>query len=229
MPDISTINTVAVADIDKFQSITFADGQKVNNQDVSLVTDDHVLIDTYLDITTSDTAVCDVTITSGIDSTYDVYEIHYTNIHAETDDQSFMFQVDTGSLTNYNQPMVTTFWQSYHKEDDSDPGVGYSTGNDQSIGDQAFQKLAKDQGNEDDESASGILTLYSPSSTAVFTAFAAESNNSQGSSYTQSAFVSGYVKTLASSGLAPITRVRFKMGSGDIDAGTIKMYGLAKS
>jgi hypothetical protein len=37
MPDIDKINNVAVADIDKFQSTTFATGQKVNNQDVSLV------------------------------------------------------------------------------------------------------------------------------------------------------------------------------------------------
>ena len=45
MLDIDKINNVAVADISKLDSITFADGQKVNNQDVSLVTDARVLIE----------------------------------------------------------------------------------------------------------------------------------------------------------------------------------------
>ena len=44
MPDIAKINNVAVADISKLDSITFADGQKVNNQSVSLITEAHTLI-----------------------------------------------------------------------------------------------------------------------------------------------------------------------------------------
>ena len=55
MPDIDKINNVAVADISKLDSITFADGQKVNNQSVSLVTDNHVLIEEQVGFTNQST------------------------------------------------------------------------------------------------------------------------------------------------------------------------------
>ena len=55
MPDIDKINNVAVADISKLDSITFADGQKVNNQSVSLVTDNHVLIEEQVGYTNQST------------------------------------------------------------------------------------------------------------------------------------------------------------------------------
>ena len=72
MPDIEKINNVAVADISKLDSITFADGQKVNNQDVSLITDAHVLITTVTVPEDSSSPVAAIDFTSSIDSTYDV-------------------------------------------------------------------------------------------------------------------------------------------------------------
>ena len=183
------------------------------------------LISTPLNITTSDTAVSTVSITSGIDSTYPVYEFHYVNINPETAGVSFGFQVETGTDSDYDHPMTTTYFQASHDEADSyTPAFGYSTGNDQATagdGNGVFSKLCKEMGEGSDECASGILTLYDPSSTPYVKHFVNTSNNYQSSDYSMSAYTAGYINITAA-----ITRVQFKMSSGDIDAGTIKMFGV---
>ena len=176
------------------------------------------LIDTYLE--PADGAECFVIIDSGINDTYPVYEIHYVNIHPETDDTSFQFQVETTG-TSYAQPMTTTFFQGFHKEDGSDAGLAYSGGNDQANADEAFQKIAKDKGADNDQAISGILTLYDPSSTTFVKHFVSISHGSQNSDYAQSAYVAGYINVEAA-----ITKVKFMMSSGDIASGTIKMFGV---
>ena len=79
-------------------------------------------------------------------------------------------------------------------------------------------------GNGNDEAASGILTLYDPSNTTYVKQFNSTSNCYQGGNTSMQALVAGYINTTTA-----ITRVRFKMSSGNIDEGVIKMYGLAKS
>ena len=183
------------------------------------------LISTPLNITTSDTAVCDVTIISGIDNTYPVYEFHFVSINPETAGASFDFQVETGTASDYDHPMITTFFQAYVNEDGSGPTLAYSSGNDQATagdGNGVFSKLAKEMGEGSDEAASGILTLYDPSSTTYVKHFMSSSNQYQSNDATMSAYTAGYVDITAA-----ITRVKFKMSSGDIEAGTIKMFGVS--
>ena len=48
--------------------------------------------------------------TSGIDSTYNEYQFYYVNIHPETDDTHFQFQVETDG-TDYDHPMITTYFR----------------------------------------------------------------------------------------------------------------------
>jgi len=188
------------------------------------------LISTPLNITTSDTAVSTVSITSGIDSTYPVYEFHYVNIHPETDNTEFQFQVETGSDSDYDHPMTTTYFQAHNDESSGTPALAYSGGDDQETsgdGNGVFQNIAKEMGGgsgNDDEAASGILTLYDPSNTTYVKHFTSTSNCYQGGNTSMQALVAGYINTTTA-----ITRVRFKMSSGNIDAGVIKMYGLATS
>lgn len=183
------------------------------------------LISTPLDITTSDTAVSTVSITSGIDGTYSAYEFHWVNIHPETDNTEFQFQVETGSDTDYDHPMVTTYVQAHNDESGGSPTVAYSTGDDQGTagdGNGVFQTLAKDVGaGETDQSTSGVLTLYAPSSGTYVKHFVATSNCYQGGDTSVQTFVAGYVNITTA-----ITRVQFKMSGDKIDAGTIKMFGV---
>jgi hypothetical protein len=219
MPDISKINNVAVADISKLDAVTFADGQKVNNQDVSLITDAHTLISTH---TASSSSSLDIT--SGIDSTFDVFQWVFTNMHPQSD-AKFAFQFDTGTNTNYNQTMTTTFFYAWHKEDDSSAGMGYAGSNDQAEG-TAYQPLSGEivESSDADSSISGILTLYDPSSSTYVKHFTAVTTYFQQDPALQNAYTAGYVNTTTA-----LTRISFKFESGNIDSGVIKMYGIAKS
>jgi hypothetical protein len=183
------------------------------------------LISTPLDITTSDTAVSTVSITSGIDSTYPVYEFHWVNIEPDSNGAAFTFQVETGTDSDYDHPMTTTYWQAYVNEDGSGTFLGYSTGNDQATsgdGNGVPHRLAKEIGTDSDEGTSGILTLYNPSSTTYVKHFMASANSYQSNDATMSAYTAGYVNITAA-----ITRVQFALSSGDIEAGTIKMFGVS--
>ena len=227
MPDIEKINNVAVADISKLDSITFADGQKVNNQDVSLVTDAHTLISTPLSITTSDTAVSDITITSGLDSTYDVYEFVFTNLHPASNGVAFQFQVnDSGDEGGgYDEsPITSTHWQSYHNEADTAAAINYSGGNDAAQS-TSFVNIFQGQVNGNDSSGSGTFTLYAPSCTTYVKHWMGRfSFHNSDPHYATEAYAAGYINDATA-----ITQIRFKFSSGNIDAGELKMYGLAKS
>ena len=160
--------------------------------------------------------------TSGIDSTYKEYQFHFINIHPETNDVMFTFQTDTGTNTSYNQTMTTTFLQTRHTEDDTTQSgaLTYTTNRDQSQG-TAFQKLNYDLGNGNDECLAGILHLYDPSNTTFVKNFISRVHNYGQSDESADCFVTGYVNTTTA-----LTRVQFKMTDGDIDAGTIKLYGV---
>ena len=166
-----------------------------------------------------------IDITSGITSTYDSYEFHFVNIHPQTDDTHFMFQVETGTDSDYNHPMTTSYFQAYNAESGGTPVLAYSGGNDQATsgdGNGVFQKIAKEMGNGNDEAASGIMTLYAPSSDTYVKHFTSTSNCYQSGNTSMQALVAGYINITAA-----ITRVQFKMSSGNIDAGTIKMFGVS--
>jgi len=179
---------------------------------------------TYLSTQTASSS-SSLSFTSGIDSTYDAYEFHYVNMHPATNDVRFQFQVETGTDSDYDHPMTTTFFQAYHDEADSTTFLGYSTGNDQATsgdGNGVFSRLAKEIGNDNDQSVSGILTLYAPSSTTYVKHFTNTSNTAQSSDYAMAVHTAGYINITAA-----ITRVKFEMSSGNIDAGKIHMYGVS--
>ena len=75
--------------------------------------------------------------------------------------------------------------------------------------------------NDNDHCLSGILHLFDPSSTTFVKHFICTANELIASDQSYNLFCAGYFNTTTA-----ITRVRFKMSSGNIDAGTIKMYGV---
>ena len=154
------------------------------------------------------------------DSTYKEYQFHFTDIHPATDRTQFAFQVDTGTNTSYNQTITSSFFRSLHHEDDSTTALQYKTEQDQAQG-TAFQKMCINVGNGNDESCAGILILFNPSSGTFMKQFIVDSNTYRGEDQSETGFCAGYVNTTTA-----LTRVQFKMYSGNIDAGTIKMYGI---
>jgi len=163
-----------------------------------------------------------ISFTSGIDSTYDEYVFKFYNIHAGTDDVLLTFQTDTGTNTNYNQTVTTTFFSARHGESDSPAALGYETGRDQAQG-TAFQNLNYDTGTNNDDNICGTLQLFNPSSDTFVKHFISRSiDNGRAGGAAQDNYVAGYFNTTTA-----LTRVQFKMSSGNIDSGVIKLYGIS--
>ena len=169
---------------------------------------------------TSDGSDATADFTSGIDSTYDEYLFIFNNIHPETDNQIFQFQVDTGTNTDYNQTVTSTSFRAYQDEAGSETSLGYVAAQDQGQGTD-FEFLAGGIGNGNDECGSGTLHLFDPSSSTFVKHFLAKTQCTEASNYTEHRFQAGYFNTTTA-----ITRVRFKFASGEIQGGTIGMFGV---
>ena len=161
-----------------------------------------------------------VSITSGINSTYKEYIFFFNNIHPATDNSNFTFQGNAAGGADYNETITSTDFQAYHKEDGTGGGAAYSGGNDQAQG-TGFQVLAQGVGNDNDQNASGYLHLFNPSSTTFVTHFISHFQLNHHQDYGQNEFVGGYFNTTSA-----IDEIQFKMSSGNIDSGTISLYGV---
>ena len=154
------------------------------------------------------------------DGTYPIYKFVYTSIHPATNNTDFSFQVDTGTNTSYNQTITSSCFEAYHNESDNDTTLGYSAAGDLA-GATDFQPLLRGIGDGNDESGSGQLFIYSPSGSTFVKHFMASGNLYLHNDYSRIMYVTGFVNTATA-----LTRVRFKFSSGNIDSGTIKMYGI---
>ena len=202
----------------------------INNTSVSSVTTLPSGVDTGdLVLISSQTASASASIsfTTGLDSTYDEYIFKFIDIHPATDRANFQFQVDTGTNTNYNQTITSTFFVGYNNEDTTTAGLAYDGNHDQAQG-TSFQDIAKEINGDADGQASGTLQIYQPSSSVFVKHFICRSQvyvaPSSGTDFSQDMNFAGYINTTT-----PITRVQFKMSSGNIDDGIIKLYGVKKS
>ena len=167
------------------------------------------------------TASSDSTIsfTSGIDSTYDEYIFKFYDIHPQTDNVQFTFDmsVDTGS--NYGVSKAHTFIDTYHSEDGTNSLLGYSTDHDM-VG-SGVAKFTFNVGTDNDQSVSGHFTLFNPSSTTFVKHYMATTNLYAAWDASRQAHVAGYGNTTNA-----VDAIQFAMSSGNIDSGTIKLYGV---
>jgi hypothetical protein len=165
-------------------------------------------------------ASASLSFTTGITSTYKAYKFVYVNIHPATGGVNFEFNLSTDSGSNYNVTKTTTSFWSYSVEAGNDTGLAYITAEDlaQST---SYQRLFSGLGNANDESGSGSLTLFNPSSTTYVKHFIATSNFYASNNYQTNQFIAGYGNTTSA-----INAIQFRMSSGNLDAGTIYMYGI---
>ena len=161
-----------------------------------------------------------VSFTSGIDSTYKEYIFYFVNIHPATDNVYFSFQGNKAGGSGYNETITSSTFQAYHEENGGSAVLGYRTDLDQAQG-TSFQQITQNVGNANDESISGYLHLFNPSSTTFTKNFIARSNTYQSGDYSIDVFSSGYFNTVSA-----IDEIQFKMVSGNIDSGQILLFGL---
>ena len=162
-----------------------------------------------------------ISFTSNIDSTYPIYVFKFINIHPSAD-ASFTFQADTGTNTKYNKTITSSAFNAYHYENDGAYDLTYNTNKDLAQSSN-FQRIGT-LNSENDDSCNGILHIFQPSDTTFVKHFLCVMNSSAVTPATYNDFVGGYFNTTT-----PLTRFQFKMSTGNIDSGTIKLYGIKGS
>ena len=157
-----------------------------------------------------------------LDSTYPIYRFEFINVHGSAD-ANFEFQGSTNGGSSYGVTVTSSMFQVWHNEAGNDASLTYFTTGDlaQST---SFQRLCKVTSSSNaDDSGSGILTLFNPSSTTFVKHFISNANGSN-STYSQREDVGGYFNSSS-----VINAIRFQMSSGNIDSGSIKLYGISGS
>jgi hypothetical protein len=186
-------------------------------------TDNLILISTQ-----TASASATISFTTGLNSTYDLYEFKFINVRPTSGTaQKFTFNFSTDSGSNYNVTKTTTSFYAYHNESGADSLLTYTTGNDlaQST---SFNPLTDPIGTasstvNSDDSASGYMQLFNPSSTTYVKHFISAVNQVNPQTYAVVNYHAGYGNTTSA-----INAVRFQMASGNFD-GEIKLYGVKKS
>jgi len=153
------------------------------------------------------------------DNTYPVYFIKFISVHPGTNDQPLTFQGTTDG-SNFNTTITSTHFEALVRENNSSPSVNYQSSQDLSQSTD-FQYIQKDFGNDDDQNGSGTLFIFNPSSTTFVKHFVCRSVGYVYEDYVKDYFAAGYLNTTSA-----IDAIQFKMSSGEIQGGTIDLFGV---
>ena len=160
-----------------------------------------------------------LTFDSDIDDTYKEYVFKFIDMHCAAGDGYFQVNFRDGGSA-YDATKTTTYFRAHHAQDDGEAALGYVAGNDVAQG-TGVQKLSEPTGNDNDESVSGYLHLFDPSSTTFVKHFHSVACDLDMSDQTVNTFMSGYCNVTAA-----IDGVQFNFSTGNIQSGVIKMYGV---
>ena len=156
-----------------------------------------------------------------LDSTYKEYLFTFNNIHPQNDSVELQINFRDGG-SSYDATKTTTVFMSHHAESDAYTEFSYDGGRDlaQSTSSQKLM-AATSIGGDNDQSLSGFLHLFDPSNTTFVKHFIVRTNTSGSGDSSSDSFIAGYCNVTAA-----IDGVQFDMSSGNIDSGTIIMYGV---
>ena len=158
-----------------------------------------------------------------LDSTYPIYKFEFINMHPASNSVILQFNLSTDSGSNYNVTKTSTYFRAFHNESGSSTNLVYQTSHDlaQST---SFQDLAQGIGNDNDQCTVGTLQLFNPSSDTFVKHFISRFNTYEAGDFSIDQYCAGYGNTTS-----VVNAVQFKMNSGNIDSGTIKLYGIKDS
>lgn len=194
---------------------------KLNNRSIKDVTSLPFAVGNLIHIqsqTASNSA--SISFTTGINSTYKEYQFWCINCHPANNDVFLTFNLSTDGGSTYAVTKTTTSFISFQNEAGTDAGLQYQGGSDLAQG-TGFQILTEGIGNTNDDHGSGILQLFNPASTTYVKHFIGNFEKSNGTGYSVNSYTAGYGNTTSA-----INAVQFKMSSGNIDDGTIALFGV---
>ena len=181
--------------------------------------------------TASDSA--NLSFTSLIDSTYYIYMFIWQGIKGSSNGNFFNVEFSTDAGSTWSTTKTTSYVYAYHEADAGNTSglsaparwIPNATG---------YQNLDNDNSSEADASSTGRLYLFYPSAYADGTLYSggykqffwkAQNKAHDGSEY-WSKMVQGMGFLDAGT---PVTGVDFKMTTGNVVSGTLKMYGIGGS
>ena len=176
---------------------------------------------TLIQTLTSDGSDADLSFTSGLDDTYDVYCFIFTNIHLETADDHFQFNASDDGGSNYDLSKIGTFFRGYHNEAGAAGTFNYDSGQD--IAGTGHGTLISYADVSNDSNGGGEFYLWNPSSTTYTKHFSIRNifQQTDANPYVYDYWVGGYINTTSA-----VNAVQFKMSSGEIQGGTISLFGI---
>ena len=126
---------------------------------------------------------------------------------------------DGGS--NYNVTKSSNFFYAIHYENDATIQVDYDENQDIHQG-TGIAHLSAYSGTGTDESVSGFLHLYQPSSDTFVKHFISRIVGVTNNPAAMDNFTGGYANSTSA-----VNAVQFSFSSGNIDSGVIKLYGVS--
>jgi len=156
-----------------------------------------------------------------LDNTYKEYLFTFKDIHPATNTAYLTFQSSTDTGSSYGVAITSTAFYSRQIESGGNTELDYNGSADLAQG-TGFQRLSQGVGNGGDETCSGTLHLFNPSSTTFAKHFIARMSNYQSGDYIYDQHTAGYINTTSA-----VDAIQFKFSSGNIDAGDICLYGIA--
>ena len=154
-----------------------------------------------------------------LDSTYKEYMFTFSSMHPATDGAHFQVGFRDGG-TDYDAVKTSSFWRAQHEESGSTAKIGYDT-DFHLTQSTSFQTIIGSESADNDQASSGYLHLFDPASTTFVKHYIAVVSNSNLNDYARVGYTAGYCNTTTA-----IDAVQFKMSSGNIDSGTITLYGI---
>ena len=153
-----------------------------------------------------------------LDSTYKHYVFEFNTIHGSASSAALTFQgsVDTGS--NYNTNILSCVYVNYASGSGGDHTLEKRNNNQDGTG---FQMLTEQNSVDADASWSGELHIFNPGSTTFRKSFRGCSTGQTAGDYHFFMNVAGRMETTSA-----VDAIQFKMASGNIDSGTISLYGI---
>ena len=214
--DVISAQTALTSAPDDTDELLISDAGTLKRIDYSLIKSAPGL--NLISTTTVSSGTANVDITSGIDNTYKSYQIQIIDLHPATDDQyvKMRFFNSSGIIdgSNYGTDPYNYSVVGYRETNTSITGYGQNS--------DAFLLTVQGVGNGNTESFSGIINLFNPSLATYHKLWQAN--------ITQVNSAGAHVVSNAGGRFADpivITGVRFFMGSGNIDSGTFKLYGIS--
>mgnify|MGYP004451689863 FL=1 len=169
---------------------------------------------------TSDGSDATASFASKIDSTFDEYLFIINNLHSENDNVELDMNGSSDTGSNYNVTKTVTYFEAWQNEAGTSAGVSYNTNHDMAQG-TGFLELQSRYGSDNDQAGVGLLRIFNPASTTFVKHFLYIGNQYHSADYSQQNFVAGYFNTTS-----VVDAIQFKMSDGEIQGGTIGMFGV---